>query len=152
MVSLEEWKVGSVRPTARVDTGLSLSGALSKIHLRRHAEGDVTNRLSLNDVILEWSGASAMVVPFDSTSSSVSSKQVRSGTVSGLSKSAAVTSGIVSFVRMTRFASVIPDAARTIGLALLTCLPKLRRLNRNLTWIHIEQFVIRFYRVWRFRM
>lgn len=74
-----------------------------------------------------------MVVPFDSVASFVSSKQVSKGIVVTLSKSTDVTSGMLMFVRTIRLASVIPVAALTIGLALLTIrLKDGRRLTRNL--------------------
>lgn len=75
-----------------------------------------------------------MVVPLatnDSLSSVGEESHRASVRVSSLSQSTLVMSGIVRPGRRTLFLRVIPVTALTIGRALRTVLPKLRRLDLN---------------------
>lgn len=75
---------------------------------------------SLIEVRREYRGTCAMLVPSDSTCSSMpvaSSMQLMRSISKGLSKSAEVISGIVSLLKTALFTSVIPDTALTTLLA-----------------------------------
>lgn len=72
-------------------------------------------------VNLEYNGTSAIVVPFDSTSSSIVSAASTRSTSSAVSNDAVV-SGMVSASKMMRLERVTPVAARMIGLARITVL------------------------------
>lgn len=92
--------------------------------------------LSLSPTRLDHRGTSAtsvpaVVPPVDSTSSLFVSLQAVRSHETGLSKSAALMSGILNLETNTRRPIVVPSAALTMGLAILTLRPKLGRLNRE---------------------
>ena len=83
--------------------------------------------LVLIEISRLYRGACAALVPSASTSSSWAYWHTNSGTVSGLSKMAAETSGMVTLSMLIAFLRVIPVTALTIGRAILTLRPKLGR-------------------------
>lgn len=131
LVSSDEWKFDM-----KVAPVMSLSGLFTSMYLTIHALGALSRKFVLNDISLENTGqvatsVPAVVPPVDSIPSSLASVHANRSKVAGLSKSVAETSGMLKSCTNTLFATVIPWTALTIGLAIRTLLPKLRRLNLN---------------------